>query len=313
MSRDLILHHYATSPYSEKARKLLAHKQLPWVSVDVPMMMPKPELMPLTGGYRKTPVLQIGRDIYCDTKLIARVLDHLHPARPLVPEGQQASARMIDRWVDRHLFFPVVALFFTPQGLAAFGQALPPGTVETLVKDRMEMFAKGGSMTQPDALSAQIELPGVLASLEDQLATQPYLAGSAPTLIDYTVYQALWFAQNSPVVAPLLTPCPRLRDWITRIQAMGDGTLRVMSAQGALDVCRGAAQALDPLPGAPLTLPGIRLGQTVSIAADDYGVDAVQGELVIANVHELAVRRQDALAGTVVVHFPTQGFTLRAA
>src|SRR5689334_19212590 len=35
---------------------------------------PRPELMPMTGGYRRTPVLQIGADIYCDTQLILRVL-----------------------------------------------------------------------------------------------------------------------------------------------------------------------------------------------------------------------------------------------
>ena len=30
--------------------------------------MPKPNLTALTGGYRKTPVLQIGADIYCNSQ-----------------------------------------------------------------------------------------------------------------------------------------------------------------------------------------------------------------------------------------------------
>ena len=67
---DIVLHHYPASPFAEKIRLLLGYKRASWYSVEIPMMMPKPKLMPLTGGYRKTPVLQIAADIYCDTALI---------------------------------------------------------------------------------------------------------------------------------------------------------------------------------------------------------------------------------------------------
>ncbi|PSJ19446.1 glutathione S-transferase, partial [Halomonas sp. ND22Bw] len=76
---DLILHHYATSPFSEKIRLVLGYKKLAWRSVIVPQIMPKPDVLPLTGGYRKTPFLQVGADIYCDTALICDVLEHLQP------------------------------------------------------------------------------------------------------------------------------------------------------------------------------------------------------------------------------------------
>ncbi len=51
--------------------------------------MPKPDLAALTGGYRKTPVLQVGADIYCDTALIARRLDAEKATPALFPEGQE--------------------------------------------------------------------------------------------------------------------------------------------------------------------------------------------------------------------------------
>jgi hypothetical protein len=60
---DVILHHYALSPFAEKVRIGLGLKQAAWKSVDIPIIMPKPDLMPLTGGYRKTPVMQVGADI----------------------------------------------------------------------------------------------------------------------------------------------------------------------------------------------------------------------------------------------------------
>ena len=69
---ELILHHFAASPFSEKLRLILGYKQLSWKSVTVPGIMPKPDVVALTGGYRRTPFPQIGADIYCDTALAAK-------------------------------------------------------------------------------------------------------------------------------------------------------------------------------------------------------------------------------------------------
>ena len=49
---DMILHHYETSPYAEKVRLGLGLKGLAWASVEIPVIMPKPDLTALTGGYR---------------------------------------------------------------------------------------------------------------------------------------------------------------------------------------------------------------------------------------------------------------------
>ena len=105
---DLILHHYATSPFSEKVRLVLGHKRLAWHSVVVPMMLPKPDVIALTGGYRRTPFLQIGADIYCDSALICRVLDRLQPEPPLVPHTALGIAGVVAQWADASLFWAAV-------------------------------------------------------------------------------------------------------------------------------------------------------------------------------------------------------------
>jgi hypothetical protein len=46
------------------------------------------------------------------------------------------------------------------------------------------------------------------------------------------------------------------------------------------------------------------------VTPDDYGRDPVRGRLVTLTMHEVAVRREDALAGTVVVHFPRIGYRI---
>src|SRR5258708_12888872 len=107
---DLILHHYPNSPFSEKVRVAFGIKQLAWRSVVIPNIMPKPDLMPLTGGYRKTPVMQVGADVYCDTQLIMLEIERRCPKPPLLPVGQEGEARALAMWIDRNIFWSAVGV-----------------------------------------------------------------------------------------------------------------------------------------------------------------------------------------------------------
>ncbi len=53
---ELILHHYWTSPFTEKVRLALGRKGLAWRSVEQPTIMPKPELLPLADDYGRDPI-----------------------------------------------------------------------------------------------------------------------------------------------------------------------------------------------------------------------------------------------------------------
>jgi glutathione S-transferase len=86
-SNQIILHHYPQSPVAEKVRIVLGMKGLSWKSVEIPRLPPKPNLVALTGGYRLTPVMQIGADIYCDTKCIIRELQRRFPFPTLFQGG----------------------------------------------------------------------------------------------------------------------------------------------------------------------------------------------------------------------------------
>src|SRR5580693_4543183 len=72
---EIILHHYQLSPYSEKIRLALGLKGQNWRSVEIPVWTPSPKLTQMTGGYRRTPVLQIGAEFYCDTLLILGAIE----------------------------------------------------------------------------------------------------------------------------------------------------------------------------------------------------------------------------------------------
>src|SRR5690242_1615216 len=111
MANEIIFHHYPTSPFSEKVRLAFGIKKLSWRSVEIPNMMPKPDLLPLTGGYRKTPVMQIGADIFCDTQIILRELERRFPEPSLFPHGKGLPYGL-GFWSDRAFFMPTVGVVF---------------------------------------------------------------------------------------------------------------------------------------------------------------------------------------------------------
>lgn len=308
---ELILHHYDASPFAEKARLMLGFKQLSWRSVEIPRIMPKPDLVALTGGYRKTPVLQVGADIYCDTALIARRLDAEKATPSLFPEGQEFVAASFAQWVDSQIFQHAVSLVFQPESVAVRFGKLPPEAVKAFIADRAGLFS-GGSATRLPVEVAKHNWPSLMARVEQQLAREEgdFLFGE-PSIADFSLAHCLWFLKGTPVTAPLVDAYPNVSAWLGRVLGFGNGASSALSAEDAIAIARAATPAA--LPDEQFVEPnGFTVGQRVQIAATDYGVDPVEGELVFAGAEELILRREDPRAGTVHVHFPRLGFAIQA-
>jgi glutathione S-transferase len=307
---ELILHHYPTSPFAEKARLLLGFKGLSWRSVKISPVMPKPDLTALTGGYRKTPVLQVGADIYCDTALIARRLEQEKASPALFPEGQEMIVATFAAWIDSVVFQHAVSLVFQPESAAVRFGKLPPEALKAFIADRAGLFS-GGSATRVPLELAQHQWPTLMARLELQLQREQgdYLFGE-PSIADFALAHPLWFLKGTPVTAPLVDAYPAVSAWLSRVLGFGHGASSEMSSEEALEVARNATPAA--LPDESWVDPnGFKAGQQVVIAATDYGVDPVAGELLFAGTEELILRRQEPRAGEVHVHFPRLGFRIQ--
>ena len=187
---DLILHHYPTSPFSEKVRLVLGYKQLAWKSVIIPAILPKPDVVALTGGYRKTPFLQIGNDIYCDSALICDVLEHLQPTPTLYPESHKGVARVLAQWADTTLFWAAMAYNLQPKGAASMFEGAPPEAAKAFGADRAAMSAGMNRLRPADATAAY---KSYLRRLANMLEGQDFLLGSAPCVADFAAYHPLWF------------------------------------------------------------------------------------------------------------------------
>ena len=302
---ELILHHYPMSPFAEKARLMLGFKQLAWRSVLIPPVMPKPDVIALTGGYRKTPVLQIGADIYCDTALIARVLEARQPTPTLYPADAPLAVPLA-QWADSFLFQVAVVWALQPAGAPAILGNMPPEQMKVFAADRAAMRANA---PRPALADGAAQLRGHLAAIDAQLSKRgPWLFGEAPSIADFSVAHCLWFIRRAPPVAALLDQYPAIGPWLDRVLATGHLAQTEMSSAEAIAV---AAAASGHAPAEVAAGQGFEPGETVTVAATDYGTDPVVGTLVGLSDVESVVRRVDARAGTVHVHFPRFGFQIR--
>ena len=295
---DIILHHYELSPFSEKVRRVLAYKDLPWFAVEQPLMAPKPELTPLTGGYRRIPVMQIGADIYCDTALIIRRLESLFPQPPVVPEALAGIAAVIEDWADHRMFMNVV-----PPVLVALVDQLPEGFFE----DRSAMtpgFQRDALLgAAPHALT---QVDHVLDHFSQQLGVSSFLLGDSFTVADAACFHTVRFLMNNPDLVAHIEARPALADWVRRIEGFGAGKREAMSGSDALATARTGEPA--DISGASVDGAGYGPGDAVTIVADDYGQETTTGKVVRVGTNETVVVREDADVGSVAVHYPRAGY-----
>jgi len=302
-----ILHHYPQSPVSEKVRVVLGMKDLDWRSVEIPRLPPKPDLMPLTGGYRRTPVLQIGADIFCDSQCIMRELERRYPEPTLYPNNGAGMVWGVSRWTDGPLFETTIAVV-----LGAQADTLP----EDFARDRGRLYFGPDydlGRLQRDLPHLLAQLRGQLGWMEARLATdRRFMLGDAPGLPDALCYYLVWFIRGRyEGGAELLGEFPNLLAWEERVRGIGHGRPRDMTSSEALDVARAATPepALGEDPHDPQRLS---TGQEVSVVPDvDGGDPAVTGRLVGASADEVAITREDPRAGEVVVHFPRVGYRVQ--
>ncbi|QQB33115.1 glutathione S-transferase family protein [Achromobacter deleyi] len=301
---EIILHHFDASPFAEKIRLIFGLKDLSWASVDAELIMPKPKLTALTGGYRKTPVMQIGADIYCDSRLIAVELERRFPEPTIFPEESRGLSLALSSWSDHDLH------------IASSGSAIGVNIhqfPESLMRDRKAYF---GDFMNVEGLEPEIphlttQLRAHVHLIEQQLTDgRSFLLGSEPGLIDFHAYVEVWTAlAHIPFAKALFEPFKHLPAWIARIQKIGRGQRIEITSEDAHAIARQASPKVLREVDRTDAL-GLADGDEIIVTPDDYGRVPVSGRLVTLTVHEVAIEREDEVVGTVAVHFPRIGFRI---
>jgi glutathione S-transferase len=270
------------------------------------MMPPKDDLVALTGGYRGTPVLQVGAELWVDSQLIARKLESLHPNPPLFPAGEAGLQLALVKWSDQ----------FFRTGLKLVLGALADQWPEPFRRDREQLFPDIDFATVGrEAPHWRSQYRAHASLLEQQLADgRAYLAGRGPTLADIHAHPFVAMLRGAlpAVAAELLAGFPALADWERRMNDVGEGMRTEIDAATAHAVAR-AARVPDVVAIDPNDAQALAAGTTVVVEPDDTVRGGSVGELAVLAPNEVAIRRTDPRVGTVLVHFPRLGYRVRPA
>jgi glutathione S-transferase len=286
---------------------MLGFKRLAWKSVRIPEIMPKPDVVALTGGYRRTPILQVGADIYCDTALIARALERIAPTPSFFPQGENYALLAAAHFADGTLFWNTVPVGFTPGAgmMKMFFKDATPEYLQAFGKDRSAWRAQS---RRGPAHECKANLAGLLRQIEAQLAA-PYLFGAQACYADFSLYHALWPVWLPEDTRAMLKPYPRILAFMERMTAFGHGKPAEIASGDAIRIAKSSKPEAVKNPVA-LETNGIEVGAAAAVMPVDTGLDPVVGELVTASADEIVLRRSDPRAGTVQVHFPRLGFQI---
>jgi glutathione S-transferase len=303
----IILHHFPQSPFSEKIRLIFGLKEIAWTSVEISRIMPRPDLMPMTGGYRRTPVMQIGADIYCDTQCIIRELERRFPEPTLYPDGYQGLASATAMWTDKAFFQSTVNLVF-----GTLADKVP----QEFIADREKLRGAKFDVAAMTAAIPQMrdQFRANLQWIDAQLADgQSWMCGDEVSLCDINAYMNVWYVRtNLPILDQMLAEFPAAKNWEARMRAVGHGASTEMSTSAALEI--GTNATPDTAELADTHDPnGRKPGDMVTVMPDDYGKIGVRGEIVALSSQHIAIRRHDPIAGEMVVHFPRAGFLVLPA
>jgi len=269
--------------------------------------MPRPDLMPMTGGYRRTPVMQIGADIYCDTQCIIRELERRFPAPTLFPEACRGLASATAMWTDKAFFQSSVNLIF-----GSLADKVP----QEFIADREKLRGAKFDIAAMTAAIPQMrdQFRAHLQWIDAQLAYgRSWMCGDQVSLCDINAYMNVWYLRtNLPVLDQMLAEFPATRDWEARMRAIGHATSTEISTSAALEIAIRASPATTELAD-PHDPNGRKPGDTVTVMPDDYGKIGVRGKIVALSSQHIAIRRNDPITGEVVVHFPRAGFLVLPA
>lgn len=195
----VVLFGYDSSPFTQKVRLTLHLLQLPYTFVLVPSMMPRPILLDNFGlSYRKIPVCAIGREILCDTSLIAEWLSE----DPQLKAWRKASSQSqeVHQTVRGRVLSRLFASYFTDRPLFRMTTGIIPGVVwkTRFGEDRAGLI---GHKLDPAKLEAKVPknlvgLDTLLSMLEPLFAENGFewiMGDEKPTLADVSLfYQLHW-------------------------------------------------------------------------------------------------------------------------
>ena len=298
--QNIVLFHHDPSPYGERIRKCFGLQNIPWKSCLVPMVMPRPDMTMLSGGYRKIPVMQYGADIYCDTRLISQKINNLFNDLKLFSHGTLQNSALQSQSDQMFRSGAILSLIENKE-------YIPPEVVE----DRMSFFTFINQKTAENELSHhQSQFKKYAQDIDDQLRENDFILGLQPNWADICCYANIFMAKgNIPSSFKWMKELKNIDPWYQNLVSYGEGIREEISSQEALEIAKTSTPDLSNINhqnSEDENMP--QPGDNVKVTPDDYGQISVRGELICINSDEIVVTNETKEAGAIAIHFPRLGF-----
>ncbi|CAO2657780.1 Nn.00g039060.m01.CDS01 [Neocucurbitaria sp. VM-36] len=318
-----ILFHYPPSIYSHRVLWYLWLRGIPYDECIQPPVMPRPDLAAINVGYRKIPIVAIGKDIYCDSRLIISKLESLYPDSPLAPStlAEAGVRKLFENYtVDGGIFGNAVKVmpYWTDSGLLQNKVFLDDR--QTLMGGR-RMTAENMKAGRPDGLQNLRQAFDLLETTFLADGRDWILGTKEPSLADIdAVWPFEWL-----IVDRYMREClpeasfnakiyPKTYGWVKRFMdfvekkkathpkpATLDGgamSQRVLRATSSVDYIASVED--DPL--------DVKSGDEVEVFPSDYGqMGKSAGTLIGLTTDEVVIRNTKGLH----LHFPRWNFSIK--
>ena len=304
---DIILHHYWPSPFAHKVRVALNMIGAPWTSVEIPRVPPKPLLLPMTAGYRRTPVMQVGADIHCDTQNIARALAEAGYEDDLFPGGSRGKVMALSNWIDQAMVELAIRIVIT----TSIGTAPPE-----FIKDRGDLYFGPGwteAKLRADLPAVILQISAQLDHAEAALTDRDFLTGDMPSWADVGLAFLAWLLRGRwDGGADLLARYPAIERVEAALATNATDHDPTITAEAALAIARDAAPATPTGIHTPAT--ELALGQNVVIRPRVQSSDPdITGRLRYLDMTRVSIDHESPETGRVAVHLPVAGYRITGA
>ncbi|SJX62820.1 uncharacterized protein SRS1_13649 [Sporisorium reilianum f. sp. reilianum] len=322
----VIVYGYAASPFYQKITTLLDHYGVEWTLVDVPPVMPRPQLSGLLGiTYRRIPVVFVDGQGYIDTTAAAHALERAF--------GSRAKS------LFRH--YPALQLQLALSWSESVLFRLGAGHLYNAPLNKQ--FMPGASF-EADAMKAKVpfvrsQLVANLETIERHLVEQKrgrFLFGDEVQYLDLSVYMSLNWVQTQlrtgDDLLPTVTkaqqdwsryPFPRTLEWLASVRAyLAQHRVKPvkLSAEHAAQVIlqQGrpqAERALSIRGDDPLVKAGWisgHKGQKVSVTPVDTGKVPQLGQIVGLDAVSVTIKVDVPGGKAILATFPRINFDIRA-
>lgn len=309
---EIIVYGYKQVPNPQKIFQFLALFAIPYKYVELPVIMPRPQLTEIGVTYRRTPLLSIGSDMYVDTALIIAKLADI---------AQHSDTGLKDN--TNHVEYDALGQL----GFQLAVGLMPPTTPMLLdpafLADRSDMMGQPFvpalmAKARPQTLSKMLSLVQLVQrNLLADGGRRFFLGGDAPSTADMYLYWSLnWGLRYVPGARPEVSPSshPRIFAWLEDVERFIAPRTREtqIAAEEAYAVLRvpPTHEYAKFVPHVADNPEGLAAGQKVKVTPTDIGKSGPQfGELISLNYEQVCLRNEKGL----VMHFPRFGYDVVSA